>query len=244
MHPFTACTSALGARFNAALLALLTRLLPLLALLSVVTVRAAEPMTEQELERWFHDDSEQRALAVNEGELAFLPVPPDKRTPHSHNTLTITPAGIDDGWVALTQCYDGLDPVAEAQVVYRYKQMRGLQVTRTANIGRAWVENDSVQLVDVAGNAELCIAAEVRVFYQNPDGSFSLVNGPYHRRFLDGYYPLHVTLTVRYPRDRLIYLDMQPPPQPGLSLQQDDDQLVVEAWFEGMLNTDIRFQAR
>ena len=36
-----------------------------------------------------------RALAVNEGELVFLAEPPDKRVPHSHNTLTISAANMD-----------------------------------------------------------------------------------------------------------------------------------------------------
>jgi hypothetical protein len=70
------------------------------------------------------------------------------------------------------------------------------------------------------------------------------VNGPYHRKFLDGYYPLRLTLTVRYPTDLLAYQDMQPPPQPGLTLRQAGQALTVEAWFEGMLNTEIRFRPR
>lgn len=216
----------------------------LLALLAATPVLADEPMTVEELQRWFEDDSEARALAVNEGELVFLAEPPDKRVPHSHNTLTISAASMDSGWVGLTQCYDGLDPVAEMQVVYRYKQMRGLAVASTENIGRAWVEGDSVQLADVQHHARLCITAEIRVFHQNPDGSFSLVNGPYHRRFLDGYFPLHVTLAVRYPAARLRFVAMQPVPQPGLTLRQDAGRLTVDTWFEGMLNTEIRFVPR
>jgi len=206
--------------------------------------RAEPPMSREELERWFLDDSEQRALDVNEGQLAFLPEPPDKRVPHSRNTLTIDRTSIDQGWVKLAQCHDGLDAVAEAQVVYRYRQMRGLRVTGATHIGRAWVAGDSVQLQDVGRNATLCITAEVRVFYQNPDGSFSLVNGPYHRRFLDGYYPLHVTLAVRWPPALLAFVSAQPPPQPGLTLQRADGELTLDAWFEGELNTELRFRAR
>ena len=149
MQSFPAGTSFPLARLGPALLALLSGLwLP-------VPTAAAPPMNADELERWFNDDSEQRALAVNEGELVFLTEPPAKPVPHSHNTLTITPASIDDGWVALAQCYDGLDPVAEAQVVYRYKQMRDLRVTAVQHIGRTWVEGDSVQLEDVGHDAEL-----------------------------------------------------------------------------------------
>lgn len=219
---------------------------PLLAgwLLACAGASAQVQPTPEELQRWFEDDAEQRAAAVNEGELVFLPQPPAKRTPHSRNTLTIDAASIDSGWVGLEQCYDGLDPVAEAEVVYRYRQMRGLTVTASRHIGRAWVQGQSVQLADVGKNAELCIAAQVRVFYQNPDGSFSLVNGPYHRRFLDGYYPLHVTLDIRYPADRLAFSNFDPAPRPGLSLARQPGRLTVDAWFEGMLNTEARFRLR
>jgi hypothetical protein len=221
-----------------------TAIIALLATLSCTVVTAAQPMTPEELERWFEDDSEARALAVNEGELVFLETPPDKRVLHSHNTLSINAQSIDTGWVDLTQCYDGMDPVAEMQVVYRYRQMRDLAVVSTHNIGRAWVEGETVQLSEVERGARLCVAAEIRVFHRNPDGSFSLVNGPYHRRFLDGYFPMHVTLIVHYPAQQLQYARMQPDPRPGLDLQQGNGQLTVEAWFEGMLNTDIRFIAR
>jgi hypothetical protein len=225
-------------------IAVLITLFVTLLLTMASTVRGEEPMTRQELEQWFADDSEQRALAVNEGQLVFLPEAPGGRVPHSHNTFTIGATSIDDGWVTLAQCYDGLDPVAAAQVVYRYRQMRHLHVTGAADIGRTWVEGNSVQMQDVGHQARLCIAAEVRVFYQNPDHSFSLVNGPYHRKFLDGYYPMHVTLLVRYPHDRLSYVNMKPQLQPGLALRQDDSGLQVEAWFEGELNTEIRFRER
>lgn len=215
--------------------------LTLTLLMATATILADQPMSPEELERWFEDDSEARALAVNEGELEFLAAPPAKRTPHSHNVLTIDEVSIAQGWVALAQCYDGLDPVAEAQVVYRYRQMRNLRVSGSRNIGRAWVEGESVQLQDVGHDAELCIATEVRVFYRNPDGSFSLINGPYHRKFLDGYYPLHVTLEVHYPAQRLRHVSVTPPPQPGLTVTHGPDTVTVDAWFEGMLSTDIRF---
>jgi hypothetical protein len=226
----------------------LIALLPWL-LLACLTATHAEPvLTPEEMEQWLEDDSEQRALEVSEGELVFLPSRPSRRDgrplPHSHNVLLIDADSLETGWVALEQCHQGLDAVAEAQVVYRYRQMRGLRVVSVAHIGRAWVEGDSIQLQDVQRDARLCIHAQVRVFYSNPDGSFSLVNGPYHRKFLDGYYPYHVTLDVHFPEEQLRYLDMTPAVQPGLAVKKSAGRVVVEAWFEGELNTDIRFQPR
>lgn len=221
------------------------RLLILIGWLAVCAgALAQDEPTREELERWFEDDSEARALAVNEGELVFLPEPPAKRVPHSRNALTIDAASIDSGWVGLEQCYDGLDPVGAAQVVYRYRQMRGLQVMAARNIGKTWVDGQSVQLEDVGRDAELCIAAEIRVFYQNPDGSFSLVNGPYHRRFLDGYFPLHVTLAIHYPAERLAFIGVEPAARPGLTVDHGPGRLTVDTWFEGMLNTEVRFETR
>jgi hypothetical protein len=49
----------------------------------------AKPMTEEQIEAWFNDDSEERALAVNEGKLEFLPELPDKPVHHSHNSFII-----------------------------------------------------------------------------------------------------------------------------------------------------------
>jgi hypothetical protein len=217
-----------------------------LLLPSLLTANGA--MTPEQLQQWFEDDSEQRALDVSEGELAFLPSRPTRADgrplPHSFNRLTIAADSLDSGWVWLQQCHRGLDAVAEAQVVYRYKQMRGLRVASHSNIGRAWVEGASVQLQDVGREAKLCIEAEVRVFYRNPDGSFSLVNGPYHRKFLDGYYPYHVTLEVHYPADRLAFRTTRPSAQPGLVVMAAPGTLTLDAWFEGKLNTEIHFAPR
>jgi hypothetical protein len=222
-------------------LALCCLLLPTLAM-------ANGAMTPEDLQQWLEDDSEQRAIEVSEGELAFLPSQPSRADgrplPHSFNRLDIDAASIDTGWVRLEQCHRGLDAVAEAQVVYRYREMRGLRVSSTANIGRAWVEGASVQLQDVWRDARLCIDAEVRVFYRNPDGGYSLVNGPYHRKFLDGYYPYHVTLEVHYPADRLAFRTTRPSAQPGLVVTAAPGTLTLDAWFEGKLNTEIRFAPR
>ncbi|HID49808.1 MAG TPA: hypothetical protein EYP40_09420, partial [Chromatiales bacterium] len=173
-----------------------------------------------EQEAWLEDDSEQRARDVNEGELTFLPGPPDPKALHSASRLAITVRSIDTGWVDLEQCYRNLDAVPEMQVVYQYKQLRNLQLLSARNIGKAWLDGQSVQLEDVGHDATLCIRARVRIFYQNPDRTFSLINGPFHRRFLDGYYPYHVTLRISYPATQLEFLTTRPPARPGFAIQQ------------------------
>lgn len=196
-------------------------------------------------QRWFEDDSEQRAAAVSEGELRFLPSRPTRRDgrplPWSDNRLTITASSLTDGWVQLEQCHHELDVVAEAQVVYRYKRMRDLHVLSSQRIGRVWTEGNSVQLQGVKRDASLCIAAEVHIFHATADGGFRLINGPYHRKFLDGYYPYRVRLAVGFTDTGLNYRDISPAPQPGFQVDHDKYKVEVDAWFEGELTIAINF---
>jgi hypothetical protein len=197
-----------------------------------------------EQEAWLEDDSAQRARTVNEGDLLFLSGEPDPSVLHADSQLIITPHSLDSGWVDLEQCYRNLDAVPEMQVVYQYKQMRNLQLLSTKNIGKAWLDGQSVQLEDVNRNATLCIRAQVRIFYLNPDRTYSLVNGPFHRRFLDGYYPYLVTLRITYPVAQLEFLDIRPSAQPGFAVTGSKGKVLIEAWFEGVLNTEIHFKVR
>lgn len=193
-------------------------------------------------EAWFNDDSEQKALAVNEGELEFLSTPPNKKVHHHHNILTISNRSMRNGWVKLLQCHRNLDRVHVAQVTFKPGLTRKLKVVSFKNIEKAWVEGDTVQLMDIGSDAELCISADTRAFTYNPDGTYSLRNGPYMRRFLDGYYPMHVTIEVRVKTSRLQYLGSHPLSQPGFEVVKQDRSLQVDTWFEGQLRTEFIFQ--
>jgi hypothetical protein len=207
-------------------------------------VGATNHLTPEQLEQWFTDDSlsdEERALAVNEGELEFLTKQPKKAVHYSRNILTISKDSLRSGWVGLKQCHANLDAVALSQIVYRYKRMRHLRVESFEGIKRSWVEGNSVQLEDVQRGAKLCIRADVGILYLGKDGSAVLRNGPFHRKFLDGYYPMHVSLEIKYPDDELRYENISPMVQPGLSIVQGKNSLHVDAWFEGELSTEVSF---
>ena len=153
----------------------------------------------------------------------------------------ILDSSLADGWVELHQCYRGLDAVREAEVVYRYKQMRNLRVQSHANIGKAFVKGQSVQLVDVQKNATLCVRAEARILYRNEDGSFTLRNGPFHRKYLDGYFPLHVTVDVQFPTSLLRVVRVIPTAQPGFAVTYASGRVHINAWFAGMLTIEVHF---
>ncbi len=202
---------------------------------------SVKPMTEEQIEAWFNDDSEERALAVNEGKLEFLSEIPNKPVHHSHNTFILDNNSLQTGWVELIQCHSQLDVVPEAQIVYRYRQMKKLRIESYSGIKRTWIEGDSVQLEDIQPDARLCIRAEVRILYSSPDGSFVLKNGPFHRKFLDGYYPMQVTLIVQFPDESIRFKSVTPHRQAGLTVRRGKGKLNINAWFEGELRTEIRF---
>jgi hypothetical protein len=214
-----------------------------LSLLFAVSA-AAEPLTAEQQEEWLFDDSDSLIDEVNEGELVFLENPPARVVHHHANRVVITQESIDEGWVRLNQCHSNLDKVSRAQIVFRPDRVRKLKVSRVANIASARVEGATVQLHDISDNAQLCIDAETRVFVYNGDGTFSLRSGPYMRRFLDGFYPMRVSMKVTLATDKLRFADISPAAQKGFAVERQNGAIHYDAWFEGRLNTEIRFYSQ
>lgn len=199
---------------------------------------------QDEDEAWLEDDSEQRAREVNEGVLRFLPVPPAQPVHHYINRIRIHAGSLRDGWIGLEQCHEHLDAVPRAEVTFSPERIRKLRVLSAEGIGRAWVEGASVQLEAVAPGAGLCIAAESRALAALPGGRYLLRNGPYMRRFLDGYYPMHVSMQIELEVAGLEWEAVRPAPQPGFALSRRGRQVAIEAWFEGRLFTENYFRLR
>ena len=187
------------------------------------------------------DLSFESADAVNEGALHFLVAPPARAVHHHQNRIRIDAASLDSGWVALVQCHDHLDAVPRTQITFREGYVRNLVIDTSTGIGRAWVEGASVQLADVERGARLCLSAQTRAL-RLEDGRIRLVNGPYMRRFLDGYYPMRVTLEVAYPAAMLRVTAVEPAPQAGLAVEETPGVVRIDALFEGELRTEIAFE--
>lgn len=174
---------------------------------------------------------------IYEEPLKLFSQPPADPPPHVTTTLTVTPRSRTDGWVGITQCHRGLDPFPRVEVVYRYERMRGVRVTTSEGIARAWVEGSSVQLEGVERGATLCVELQASILRPDGAGGFHLHQGPYHRRFLDGWFPLRLTLKIR--GGGLRVNSMEPPPQPGLNLHHSARGSTVEALFAGRLELDF-----
>ena len=190
---------------------------------------------------WLDAHDEALTTSVNEGELAFLEQPPAEAVHAHHNRITLSGRSLNDGWAGLYQCHTDLDPVPAAEIVFNAGRARPLQVEELAGIERAWVEGVSVQLQGVAPGARLCLSGETRVVVPQPDGSFLVRNGPFMRRFLDGFYPMHVRLEIVLPPGDWTLVHSQPAAQPGFEITRTAQGLDVDAWFEGELRTEFNF---
>ena len=210
----------------------------LFIIVSITGMKSAD----EEWERFLNDDSEARALAVNEGDLEFLSSPPAKPPHILHNKFTIKSQSLKDGWVDLMQCHENLDKVPDAQILYHARRTRNIQVVSSNGIERAWVQRNSVQLKNITSDdASVCIKAQVHSLYPNFDGTYSMRNGPFHRRFLDGYYPMRVTMDVSLPEGELRFGMITPVEQEGFSVDHDNSSMQVDALFVGELNIEVYF---
>lgn len=205
------------------------RNLLLAALLQISPAHAATDLTFESAEH------------VNEGSLHFLQAAPARPVHHHQNRIRIHADSLKSGWVSLTQCHDNLDAVPNLQITFRENYVRDLKVVSASRIEQAWVEGPSVQLLNIEPGARLCLSALTRALRNTGNGYFNLSSGPYMRKFLDGYYPMRVSLDIDYPAHLLKLIDVTPPAQPGLMLEERPGTLHLDALFEGELQFLIQF---
>jgi hypothetical protein len=214
--------------------------LALAAVLPALACAAPLPaMTAQELDAWFNGKS---TAEVNEGELRFLTAPPLKPVHHHQNRIRITADSLASGWTELEQCHDNLDAVPRAQITFREGYIRNLRVLESRAIDEAWVEGPTVQLREVHPGARLCLAAQTRALKDSGGGYYTLHSGPYMRKFLDGYYPMQVSLELEYPAQLLQIIDISPGEQAGFHVSEKAGQLNIDTLFEGELRTQVQFE--
>ncbi len=219
----------------------------LLSIVSVINFVVLKPIyatpTQKELEEWFKSDELDPPSKSSDSQLKFIP-PVSTPTLHSINTINILNSSISNGWVGLAQCYKHLDAVPDMEVTYQYKNMRKLTIKSTQNIERAFIRGNSVQLDNVGKNASLCIQAEVQILYKNIDGTFRLVNGPFHRQFLDSFFPYHLTMNIHYPVSQLEVVSHKPQQQTSFIVNQNPGVISFDTFFTGKLYTEFTFKEK
>lgn len=211
----------------------------LLVLALSLVVLPARSSTHGDDDNWFEDDFETGTDHVNEGELVFLDEPPANAVHHLHNLVILDRDSRDSGWVKLEQCHYNIDQVPRAQIVFHKDRVRNLEIRVAKNVGKAWVEGASVQLTDIGADSSLCLEADSRALNVNGDGSFRIDNGPFMRRFLDGYYPMRVSERIQLADSGLRFAGIAPAHQPGFEVEVDAHSIRFDAWFEGRLLTEV-----
>ncbi|HER20056.1 MAG: hypothetical protein JXJ30_06850 [Halothiobacillaceae bacterium] len=178
----------------------------------------------------------EKARQVNEGELEFLGSEPDPDGARMHKRLRLDRESLETGWAEMHQCHDNLDPAPAVQIVFNPERTRNIRITSREGVGMAKVDGPSVQMREIERGARLCVNARVLAIEPHPTAAgYQVENGPFMRRFLDGYYPMHVRLALDWPAGLLAFADSTPPAQPGLSIETRPDGLRLDAHFEGRL---------
>lgn len=180
-------------------------------------------------------------LDINEGELRFLTEAPAD-LPHLQSThVILSNESLKTGWLRVRQCHYHLAPVNAMQVLFRSGRVRDIRILQADNIERAWVEGSSVQLTNVGKDAVLCIESENRSLERNgADGTYEWTGGPYLRRFLDGYFPMHVKVAIDYPAELLQVKGIEPAPLRLRSVTVPGH-VRMDALFEGRLVINVQF---
>jgi hypothetical protein len=184
---------------------------------------------------------EQRAREVNEGELTVLDRPPEAAAHHHQNRLMITVQSLSDGWVTMYQCHSNLDKVAASQIVYNKDRIRDIKVLSSQNIGSVRVEGHTVQMKDIAAESKICISADKKALSRD-NGRYYLKLGPFMRRFLDGYYPMHVELEVCYPA--FLQLLSSSPVDAMQHTSGSTSHADIDLWVVGKLNIELVFSSK
>ena len=203
----------------------------------------AEP-TQAEIDAWFNNDKLElpEEASVKGKDLQFIPQPQKQDIPLTEKTYRITDNSISTGWVLIEQCYHNLDPVPRLEVVYNYQQMRHLKVTEKNQVGKLWIEGQSIQMEDLTKGASVCTSAEVNMLRHTDKDIYLLLAGPFKRKFLDGFYPMHVKLKIFYPAKRLTLHEMYPTTSPGFEVTQETGEIQIDTHFTGELYLAMSFK--
>lgn len=210
---------------------------PLLWALSLTAV------AEDEWSGFPEADLEARMAAVSDGELTFLTEPPAGPVHHHENRIRILPDSLRSGWVLLAQCHRQLDQVPLLEIVYHPDRIRNIRILSARNIDQSRVIDAGVELRGIHADASLCLSAESRALQTLAQGRYRLRNGPYMRRFLDGYYPLHLTVEIDYPAHLLALESARPGPPGAPEHHLEAGRIRWDAWFRGRLYTEFIFRS-
>ncbi len=154
--------------------------------------------------------------------------------------LIHTPQSLENGWVKMSQCHRNMAPTGRSSVDFKPERIRALKLLSFKEIGRAWIGEGgiSVEMEEVSRGNEICLEGEVRSVYLDGD-TYHQKSGPYYLRFLDGFFPLKLDLTVDSSQSGVRVSAVHPSSVPYMV---DQYRLRIDLLFEGRLNLDFTLQ--
>jgi len=191
---------------------------------------------------WLLDDSGLddlvKALAATQTEVRFLEAFDLSDHYSMTNDITLTEQSLETGWADLLQCHHNLDAVGQLQIVYNPEHTRQIEILSQQQVEFAWVEGASVQMLNLQQGAQICIHAQTLALEKMEKG-YLIERGPFMRRFLDGYFPMHVELTLNWAGLDFEATQIIPESQPGLVVKTAKNGLQINYYFQGQLKPQI-----
>ncbi len=161
---------------------------------------------------------------------------PLERPPFVHTkVLSITPDSLTGGWVRNHQCHRHFSVTPSLDIVFPSGKIRDIVIRDTEHLDAVEVRGHTVQLAGVTAQSTLCFDSENRVLQREADGSYRLTAGPFYYRFLDGYFPMDVDVTVRYPALLLEAVRVIPGDRQGVTVTRRQGEIRLYSRFEGTL---------
>ena len=187
------------------------------------------------------DDSEFKAREISSGELKFLDPSGVPEGYWLHNIINIDQSSLKTGWVQFEQCHYELDPTNLITITYNKDRTKNLAVKHSLGIEKHTIIDTHIDLKNIQKGAEICVFGETKTLHKTPQG-FVMKRGPYMRRFLDGYYPMHVEESITY--NPKIYPDIKYYiNQLGRTFKLEYNSINAQYWFEGELKPEYVFKA-
>lgn len=188
-----------------------------------------------------HNDELDQLLEIGDEQfVALTEAPPHPPFVHQ-KTLTLWPESLSSGWVQNEQCHRQFSPTSALQFVFKRGRIRAIEIIEQHDIGRSWVDGNTVQLEDVSKRSSICFRSENRMLESHPGGDYRIKVGPFFYRFLDGYFPVRVDLRVRFPADRLALREVLA--EDGVEVTRLTDEVRLSSTFQGILRVEMLFES-
>lgn len=212
---------------------------------------------------FLEDDSFFQTMQVQDSPIKWVNPQKTENQYALTNEITITNNSFKTGFVNFSQCHTHLDAIRAIDIVYNPETTQQLKVLSSQKIQKVIAHAASIELKNVEKGAEVCVAGKVKTFrFDQQNQAWVLLRGPYMRKFLDGYYPMHVQETIQWPQapikwkktevfdksqnqfvkifsDRL--LTKNPAETPHPQMQKSPQKIQGDYWFEGKLKINYLF---